>query len=868
MADADLTFGARLRGYRERAGLTQEALAERAELTASAIIALERGRRRFPYPHTVRRLGEALGLSEAELAAFGAATRPPRRDGRSDIGAISSSAPPSNLPAPRTPLIGREQAVASLGRLIVEHPGRLVTLTGIGGGGKTRLALAAAAALGDAFPGGIWLVECAPLADPALVPQALAMALGVPEVAGVPPWTALVATLRERSLLLVLDNCEHLIDACADLAERLLAACPGLRLLATSREPLQLAGEQVVRVPLLAAPDPDTPLVLADLAQSPAVQLFVERARAVKAAFQLTAENGTEVARICAALDGIPLALELAAARVRVLAVTQIRERLTDSLDLLVGSTRAAPSRQQTLRAALDWSYALLPATEQALLQRLAVFAGTFDLAAAEAIGGGVDLPAAAVLDLLTQLVDKSLLQVEEGPESARYRLLEPVRQYAQQQLEASGAAEAAAARHTGVYLVLAERAAPELRGRDQVAWLARLDRERDNLRTALRRLQAHGEVESGLRLAVALVGFWEGRGYLSEGRQWLHTLLAAPAASTAPAKLRTLALLGAGALAEWQGDLAAADALLQQCLALARAANDPTGIAWATAWLAVVHASAADLTRAVEELGESVALFRALGDPAGTAFALVTLGTAHTLRGDGAGARPLLEESLALFGALGDTRYVAIANTMLGYALLLLGEIAGATTLVADGLRGHLEVVDRTYLTHGLLVMAGILYRLEQPGRAVTLLGAAAALLDLLGGTLASTARPHDRLVSALRRQLTDDEFDAAWAAGRELTPPQAVAEALDGARLAGQAPVHAAHRPRNGALEPLTPREREVLRLLVQGHSDRQIAAALAISPRTVGVHVQHVLAKQGLRSRWQIRETARGADPADGR
>ncbi|HLZ68648.1 MAG TPA: LuxR C-terminal-related transcriptional regulator [Dehalococcoidia bacterium] len=867
MADEQAAFGELLRRYRERACLTQEALAERAELTASAIIALERGRRRYPYPHTVRRLGEALALSEAELTAFGIATRPARPEQRGETVAPAAAVRPSNLPAMRTSLIGREQEIASLSRLVVEHPGRLLTLTGIGGGGKTRLALAIAAAVGDAFPDGVWLAELASVAEPSLVPQALAVALDVPDVAGVPLADTLVKALQDRSLLLVLDNCEHLIDACADLAERLLAACPGLRLLATSREPLQVAGEQVVRVPPLAAPDHDTPVTPAVLTQSPAVQLFVERAQTVEAGFRLTAENAA-VVQICATLNGIPLALELAAARVRVLSAAQIVERLDDSLRLLTGNSRAAPGRQQTLRAALDWSHALLPAAEQTLFRRLAVFAGGLDLEAAEAVGGGSDLPDADVLDLLTQLVDKSLLQLEPDSAPARYRLLEPVRQYALQRLEASGDAEAAEACHAGFYRALAERGAPELRGGDQVAWLARLDRERDNLRAALRWLTAHHDAVSGLRLAGALVRFWEGRGYVSEGRQWLETVLSVPAVGAAPATLRAGALLGAGALAEWQGDLDAAEPLFEQSLALARATRDPGAIAWARAWLGVVYGSRADFPRAVSHLEESLRRFMALRDRAGTAFALVTLGTGLALKGDAAESRLLLRESLELFHALGDTRYVAIANTMLGYAEMLLGDTAHAAALVAEGLGGLSAVGDRLCLVYGLLDMAAIEYRRKRHSGTARLIGAAEVLREPLGRQLAAdSVVQYDRLIAALHRHHSDAEFDAAWAAGRALTPAQAVAEALAGAQSAAPMPAPAAAPPGDRAREPLTPREQRDARLLAQGRSDRQIAAALAISPRTVGVHVQHVLAKLGLRSRWQIAAAPGATEAPDG-
>ncbi|MGH2604632.1 MAG: ATP-binding protein, partial [Dehalococcoidia bacterium] len=354
-------------------------LAEQAGLTASAIGALERGTRRRPYPNTIRLLSAALGLSEEEAAAFTAAA--PRR-GDAQSGGMSpapSGRSLSNLPVQRTALIGRRREVAELSKLLRHRKTRLITMTGVGGSGKTRLALHVAGEVQDAFADGVWVVELASVTDPTLAAQAVAAALGVPEAPGVPLIDSLVTVLRSRTLLLVLDNCEHLLDACMHLVDRLLATCPGVRILATSREVLQVAGERQWRVLPLPVPDPEQPTSIEELAGYPSVQLFVERAKAA-AGFRLTAANAAAVAQICTRLAGIPLALELAAARVRVLGVEQIVERLDDALRLLTGGSRAAPTRQQTLRAAMDWSYELLTAPERALFRRLTVFAGGCDL--------------------------------------------------------------------------------------------------------------------------------------------------------------------------------------------------------------------------------------------------------------------------------------------------------------------------------------------------------------------------------------------------------------------------------------------------------------------------------------------------------
>ena len=464
MDDRATDFGAQLRRYREGAGLTQEALAERAGLAPSAVAALERGRRKRPYPHTVRRLAAALRLDPEQRAPFEAAGHRPRTSGvpalpvdetagragagREDVRGqgreetvAGQPAPPSNLPAPRTALFGRAGEAAAVADLVGRGEECLITLTGVGGVGKTRLALQVAVALRDrpgAFPGGVWLVELAPVADPTLVPHAVAAALGVREAPGEAPLDALVTFARPRALLLVLDNCEHLLDACAALAERLLAACPAMRILATSREPLQVAGEVQRRVAPLAVPDPDQPSPVEDLAGYPAVQLFVARARAVAPDFALTPETAAAVAQVCARLAGIPLALELAAARVGVLSAAQIAARLDDCLRLLTGGSRAGPTRQQTLRAALDWSHDLVAAPERVAFRRLAVFAGGFDLEAAEAVCGDVGgrragdatapgasrppppvLRPSEVLDALSHLVHRSLVVAEPGGRTA-----------------------------------------------------------------------------------------------------------------------------------------------------------------------------------------------------------------------------------------------------------------------------------------------------------------------------------------------------------------------------------------------------------------------------------------------------------------
>jgi non-specific serine/threonine protein kinase len=778
-------FGGQLRRYRERAGFTREALAERAQLTASGIAALEHGRRRRPHPDTLRRLVEALDLSAAERAILAAALPPPRA---SMHGNPAPWAVLQTLPAPRTRLIGREQLVAALAALVPAHEGRLVTLTGIGGGGKTRLALAIAAELRDGFPGGITFVELAPVADPGLVPHAVATTLGVPEVAGIPLLERLVAALRPHTHLLVLDNCEHLIDACAALAERLLSACPGLRILATSREPLQIPGERQWRVPPLALPEDDDTGSLAKLAGSASVQLFVERAQAVCVDFVLTPENAAAVAHVCAGLAGIPLAIELAAAQVRVLSVTQIRDRLDDALRLLAGCNRGAPTRQQTLRAALDWSYDLLAAPERAVFHRLGVFAGTFEVTAAEAVCCA-DQPA-DVLGLLAQLVDKSLVVVEAGLEAARYRLLEPVRQYALAQLTACGELAHAQARHAGYYLAVADRAGPDLHGSEQVAWLARLELEHDNLRAALRWTVAQEDAAAGLRFAVALTPFWEGRGHLSEGRRWLATLQALPSAGAAPATLRAEALLAEGRLAEWQADLDAAALAIDACLTQARPLDNRRLVADALACLGVVRRQQDAVASSVDLLERSLALHRSANDAAGIAYVLLNLGISRRAAGDLAGGAAPLEESLARYRALGDVRLRAINCTMLAGAMLQQRDVKRAAALLREGLLDHHAVGDRACVVHSLLCHAGMATVQGRHQRAAQLLGAMTALRAALAAPhTAISQRESGRIEAAIRKQLGGTDFEAAWQAGWTLPFDEAVTLALESApsRIAG---------------------------------------------------------------------------------
>jgi predicted ATPase/DNA-binding SARP family transcriptional activator len=478
-----------------------------------------------------------------------------------------------NLPAPRGSFVGREREMVEIKRTLAMT--RLLTLTGAGGSGKTRLALEVARSLVGAYPDGVWLVELAPLSEGDLVAQEVAGALEISERPGEPLIDTLVDVIGSKNLLVVLDNCEHLVEAAARLVDTLLDSCPYLRLLATSREPLGVGGEVLWRVPPLSLPDqtdgePDGESALESLVRYEAVRLFVDRARLRLLDFKLTQENAGAVLRVCRKLDGIPLAIELATARMGALAVEQVAQRLDISLDLLKGASRTAAPRQQTLRATLDWSYDLLSEIEQALFLRLSVFAGSWSLEAAEAVCSGGVIEHEDVLDLVGGLVDKSLVVVAGASTTGgavRYRMLEPIHEYARERLEERDDAEAIKHAHAELFLALTEEAEPMLLGAEDAAWLDRLEQEHDNMRAALSWTISHEKVELALRLGGALQWFWYMRGYFSEGRAWLEQALAKDVRSSNAVRIK--ALEGLSWLANVQGDLDKAEAIAQEGLRL-----------------------------------------------------------------------------------------------------------------------------------------------------------------------------------------------------------------------------------------------------------------------------------------------------------
>jgi len=779
--DTFTTFGDLLRYLRRRTGLTQIELSIAVGYSHAQISRLEQNQRLPDRATVAARFVPALDLKDEpdvvarllELAGpAGVFTRP----------GDDHPAPRHNLPIQLTSFVGRELEIAEVKRLLARSP--LVTLTGAGGCGKTRLALQVAAALTERvaqYADGIWLVELAPVSDPALVPQKLAAALDVREALSQPLVTTLANHLREKCVLLVLDNCEHLIEACAQLAETLLQACPSLRILATSREVLGLAGETIWRVPPLALPPigPQPLPPIEDIAQYEAVRLFIDRAVTTLPGFAVTPQNAPALAEVCDRLDGMPLAIELAAARVGMLRVEQIAARLDDRFKLLTRGSRAMRTRHQTLQAAIDWSYELLSEAERTLLSRLAVFVGGWTLEAAEAVGVGDGIEAGAVLDLLTQLVNKSLVvaQRELGQET-RYRLLETIREYAVQRLIESVEVEAIQRRHASFFLVLTETVKPN--NANWSVWLKHFVREHDNLRAALD-WAFENAPDLGLQLAEALGPFWFNSGYLSEGRGHLMRALELTKVIGSP-QTRAEVLHGAGSLAWQQGDYAAAQHFYEESATLSQEIGYKPRLAGTLTLLgrmmAVLHGphSAA---RSLQE--EGVAICRELGDKVLLAPALYYLGASVAAQGDEVMAHSLLEESAALYRNMGDRSNIAVPLGYLAYQALRQGDYTAARSLFSESLamaRGW----HKWGVAWRLEGFAGLAAKEEEPKRAARLYGAAQVLLDSVGARLDPIDRlGYDQYVAIAREQLGDAAFAQAWAEGRAMTMEQAIDLALD---------------------------------------------------------------------------------------
>jgi len=790
-----------------------------------------------------------------------------------------------NLSAPVTSFVGREREIATVRRLL-DHA-RLVTVTGAGGSGKTRLALQVATDVVGAYPDGVWIVEFAAVADAGRVPQSVASALGARAEAGrsVP---ALADFLHSKNLLLVLDNCEHLVRACAELADSLLRTCPDVRILATSREPLAIQGETTWRVPPLSVPEPAEQSVV----ESESVRLFLDRATAIAPDFALTERTCAALVEICRRLDGMPLAIELAAARVDVLSVEQIAARLDDRFRLLSTGRRLGLPRHQTLRGAVDWSFQLLSSREALLWRRLSVFSGGWSLEAAETVCAAAPLTGTEILDLLSGLVHKSLVVAEPHTAAMRYRLLETLRQYAAEKMLEQEETAALRRRHLEWCMALAREAEVRLTGGQQPVWFDQLELEHDNLRAALEWSAVSPYADDGLALAASLWRFWWMHGYLSEGRERLTTLLraTAPAINSTQAK----ALHAAGLLAVWQGDFGSARALLDEGLAVAHELSDSRSVAFALTFLGRVCRDEGDVETSRAYGARGVALFRELGDDWDLAFSLHFLGlalawsdndaaqaafeesaarfraagdrwsVAMPLRGlglvaycrdDDLAARHFFEQSLPLFRERGDAWAVAMLVHDLGCVARRSGDLDGARTCYQEALTLWRRLGNQRGCALGLIGLAGVAAASGRARFAARLYGAAYAAYPMIADVLEPTARAlYARSVAAARHSAGGADFDAWVAQARAAPLDQAVADALaiDGFW------IHREAKRTGGGARPsdtLSPREQEIAALIARGRTNREIATDLVIAERTAEAHVEHIRNKLGLRSRAQV-------------
>ncbi|WP_432993561.1 ATP-binding protein [Dactylosporangium sp. CA-233914] len=760
-----------------------------------------------------------------------------------------------NLPAELTSFLGRRREIAEVKRLLSEF--RLVTLTGAGGVGKTRLALRVAAQLRRDFPDGAWLVSLADLTNPGLLPQTVAMVLGIQDRSAQGLMATLAEFLRGRHLLLVMDNCDHLVDACAGFIEAVLAAAPTVRVLATSRQSLGMAAEQSWRVPPLPTPElpegaPDGAQVPAQvLAGSEAVTLFGERARAVRPDFAVTPANGMAVARICRRLDGIPLALELAAVRLLAISEEQILQRLDDRFRLLTQGNRAAVSRQQTLRALIDWSYEHCTASEQALWERASVFSGGFELAAAEQVCAGGNIASEDVLDLVDALVDKSILSVERDGRN-RYWMLETIRQYAQDRLTASGQQSVLRRRHRDYYQRLARTARSHWFGPgqiDQIAWLARLRGEHANLRAALEFcLTEPGQAQQALTIAADLWFFFHS-GHVSEGRQWYERALAL---ATEPVPARAAALCANSLMAISQIDFPAARRMLGESRALAEALGDRSSLAVAGTWSGWLAMNEGHLHSAVAYLEQALAAHLALGDVMGAVLDQHFLALAALESDDVDRAMALFEKCRTASEAHGDLWVSSWVLLHMGRAAWRLGDHQRARASITECLRIKIRLDERLAIGHCLEHLAWLTAP-DDPERAARLLGAAHGVLHAIGAAVLSYLRAdHDRCIADLRAALGEERFAAVFECAAALRFDEAVAEAL----LDESVPAApAASRAGQRKPPPLTRREHEVAALIAEGLTNKRIAARLVISQRTAEAHVEHIMTKLGFTSRTQI-------------
>ena len=751
------------------------------------------------------------------------------------------------LPLELTSFIDRRAEIAEIGSLLSSS--RLVTLTGIGGVGKTRLALRAASDARQDFADGMWLVEFADVTDPALLIDVVAGCLGLRDDSARPLRELLVEFLRSRVALLVLDNGEQIVDALAEVVETLLLTCADLRILVTTREPLDIAGEAVVRVAPLTVPSPDSAPPRRGGPRHDAVTLFAERAAALVPDFEVTEANMAAVAGICARLEGLPLAIELAAARIRTMSPEQILARLTDRYALLTRGSRTAPQRQQTLRWCIDWSYRLCTPSERRLWARLSVFVGGFDIDAVEPVCGAQPL-AGEALDALSSLVDKSVVMREELDGVVRFRMYETMRDYGREQLGEAGEESNVRARHRDWYQRLAVQADADWIGARQPQWLARLEREQPNLREALEFCVADDTPESGeagLRTVAGLWLFWSFRGLYGEGRRWIERVLSHPGAQSAPGRARALYI--GTVMAAIQQDFPAAENMLALIRALAEQDPVPMNQALVASADATLALYRGDPARAAASCERAIAEFAADRNGYLHVTALTTLGWAYAAQGDTRRAIECCEQVRSITESCGESLFRSSTLLALGIAEWQRGQGARARELLEESLRVNRLVRSPVVAVLGLEGLAWVVAD-DDGERAAILMGAAQRQSRSGSGFsifFPHLSRSHDKCERAVRNALGGRRFDTALRRGQAMSSSAAVAYALD-ERAAEPAPA-------SGRAGELTKRERQVAELVARGLTDRQIATALLISVRTAEGHVEHILTKLGFTSRAQI-------------
>src|SRR5215216_872244 len=779
------SFGYWLRLKRKALDLTREALADRVGCSVSMIRKLE-DEERHPSPQIAELLAEIFKIPPTERPAF-------LRFARGDLRSAPSSSdeeapwrastpeipqhPRSNLPATFTSLIGRDKDIAAVHHYLTNPDIRLVTLIGAPGIGKTRLGIASASKSLTHFPDGVFFVALAPLDQPSLIPSAISQALGYIEKNNLSPGERLIEGIANKRMLLVLDNCEHLIEDVTRLASSLLSACSRLKILITSREALRISGEWLYSVPALDMPKENFILDIENIAEFPALVLFAERARAVRSNFALNAENIRAVASICSQLDGLPLAIELIAVRVKTLSIEQIAARLDDRFALLTSGSRTASSRQQTLRATLDWSHELLTETERELFRQLSVFVGGFTLDALESVAL-LDSNQSS-LDALSRLVDKSLLLVEQQ-DQPHYRFLEPIRQYARDKLNETRESNLIQDRHLNYYLRVAEEAEPYLFRAGQQDWKNRLELDHDNLRVALAWSLESNQLEAGLKLAEALAWFWHHKGHLSEGNLWLEKILAS--CIDAQGKGRAKALRASSILSTGTGDYIRARAFAEASIKLYREVGDDRGAGLVLVDLGGSLHRAGKEEEAIESLEESLRLLRATGERWEIAYALVWLGDTLFRMGDIERAATNWEESLRLTREWGDHFVMAWSLGGLADVMRVRGDYKRATGMFKESLSLYQSSGDKHGPPYSLEALGLVAVALGDAKRAARLWGAASAWREAINEPLPPPyQRDYAASITQARAQLGEEVYASAWSQGHAMSPEQAIALAFE---------------------------------------------------------------------------------------